>query len=528
MSGQRLAAPPHADRPTVPAPGREEPILVPGRTCWRIARADRVALIVDAADYFAAAKRAMREARHRLMLVGWDFDLRIRLEPDREDASQPDMLGRFIQHLVENRPGLHAFILKWDMAMVKTVAREILPLLVMKWLTLRRIHFRLDSEHPLDACHHQKLMVIDDGLAFCGGIDMTRDRWDTRQHREDDPCRREPDGTPYGPFHDVAAMVDGEAAQAVGELARRRWRRAGGRRLAPVPPCRVPWPDGVPVDLRDVDVAIARTEPDYDGHPRIDEIERLYVAALSAARRTIYLESQYLSSRAIREVLARRLGEPDGPEVVIINPQHAEGWLERWSMDAARSQVVHALRRADRYDRFRIYYPVNAAGTAIYVHAKVMAIDDRLLRLGSSNLNNRSMGFDTECDIAVDAVGQPDEPAVRQAVRAFRDRLLAEHLDVAPDDVERALDRTGSLIRAIETLRRDQGRSLRPVVVREIGDAEAAILDLQLFNPESQARRERRVVHAMKKVATRYYPVAAGVAAGLGLGLWVRGRRRRR
>ena len=182
MADHRLAQPPAAPRRDDAAPRPpEEPILVPGRTCWRIARADHLGLIVDAADYFAAAKAAMGAARRRLMLVGWDFDLRIRLEPDRDDARQPDMLGRFIQNLVENRPGLHAFILKWDMAMVKTIAREIVPLLAMRWLTMRRIHFRLDSEHPLDACHHQKMMVIDDGLAFCGGIDMTRDRWEDRK-----------------------------------------------------------------------------------------------------------------------------------------------------------------------------------------------------------------------------------------------------------------------------------------------------------------------------------------------------------
>ncbi|WP_084536497.1 phospholipase D-like domain-containing protein [Azospirillum halopraeferens] len=513
--------------PEAPIPP-ETPILVPGKTCWRIARADRLALIVDAAAYFAAAKAAMGLARHRLMMVGWDFDLRIRLEPDREDARQPDMLGRFVQHLVQSRPGLQAFILKWDMAMVKTIAREIVPLLVMQWLTMRRIHFRLDSEHPLDACHHQKLMVIDDALAFCGGIDMTRDRWDTPEHRENDPCRVEPDGTPYEPFHDVAALFDGDAAVAMGDLARRRWRRAGGRRLPPVPPPSgpFPWPDGVAVAMRNVDVAIARTEPDYDGHPLIDEIKELYVAALSAARRTIYLESQYLSSRAIREVLVRRLEEPGGPEVVVVNPQHAEGWLERWSMDAARSQVVGRLRRADRHDRLRLFYPVNAAGTPIYVHAKVMVIDDRLLRLGSSNLNNRSMGFDTECDVAVDAAGQPDEPAVRRAIIAFRNRLLAEHLGVPPEDLAAAIDARGSLVAAIDALRRDEGRSLRPLEVRDLGETEASLVDLQLFNPESRTHRERRLVHAMKKTVTRYYPLVAGLAAGVAVGLALRRRRR--
>ncbi|HEY0832753.1 MAG TPA: phospholipase D-like domain-containing protein [Azospirillum sp.] len=505
--------------------GAEAPILVPGDTCWCIGRARHVSLIVDAKDYFTAAKTVMRSARHRLMLVGWDFDLRIRLEPDRPDAHLPDTLGLFIQHLIACRPGLRAYILKWDMAMLKTIARQIVPLLAMHWITMPRIRFRLDSRHPLDACHHQKLLVIDDSVAFCGGIDMTRDRWDTPSHREGDPHRREPNGHLYGPFHDVAAMFDGEAAAALGALARRRWHLAGGERLKPPPPHRVDWPADVPVSLRDVDIAIARTEPAYGGVPGADEIERLYLAAIAAARRTIYLESQYLSSRAIHDALARRLGEPDGPEIIVVNPESAEGWLESWSMDTARSRIVHALRRADRHGRFRIYHPVNAAGTPIYVHAKVMVIDDRLLRVGSSNLNNRSMGFDTECDIAIDAVGQPDEPAVRTAIAGFRSRLLAEHLDVSTEELEAETVAAGSLIGAIDRLRRDRGRTLLPLRVRPIGDTEAALVDLRLFNPESPKRREKRIEHLLKLVAPRGGPLVAGVAIGLCLGLAARRRR---
>ncbi len=37
------------------------------------------------------------------------------------------------------------------------------------------------------------------------------------------------------------------------------------------------------------------------------------------------------------------------------------------------------------------------------VHSKVMIVDDGFLRVGSANLNNRSMGADTECDLAFEA-----------------------------------------------------------------------------------------------------------------------------
>ncbi|HSK41588.1 MAG TPA: phospholipase, partial [Arenibaculum sp.] len=178
-------------KPSAPA-GSAQPILVPGDTCWRIVRADRFAVIVDAADYFRVAKQAMASARRALLAIGWDFDLRIRLEPDREDKSRPDQLGPFVLELVRDTPGLQAYVLKWDIAMLATLTQQVFPLMALHWLTMPRLHFRLDSRHPFGACHHQKILVIDDALAFCGGIDMTHDRWDTSAHEEDDPCRVRP------------------------------------------------------------------------------------------------------------------------------------------------------------------------------------------------------------------------------------------------------------------------------------------------------------------------------------------------
>ena len=67
-------------------------ILQPGETCWRIARASKLAFIIDGADYFALAKAAIGKARHSVYLIGWDFDLRIRLDPDAADRKPPDTL----------------------------------------------------------------------------------------------------------------------------------------------------------------------------------------------------------------------------------------------------------------------------------------------------------------------------------------------------------------------------------------------------------------------------------------------------
>ena len=119
-------------------------------------------------------------------------------------------------------------------------------------------------------------------------------------------------------------------------------------------------------------------------------------------------------------------------------------------MAVLRSRLLRRLRAADRLGRLHVYYPiVGDGGVQVRVHSKVCFIDDRLLRVGSANLNNRSMGLDTECDLAIESV----EPSVTRTIAALRNRLLAEHLGVSPETVEREHAAAGSLVRAIENLR---------------------------------------------------------------------------
>ena len=221
------------------------PVLKPGRNCWRIEEADRVAFIIDAAEYFRHAKAAMLNAKHRIMLIGWDFDVRIKLEPGEQTLEGPNTLGEFLSWLPERAAELQIYLLKWDMSIIPTLWRGMTPVFVLNWTTDKRLHFRLDGNHPPGAAHHQKIIVIDDALAFCGGIDMTVDRWDTREHLDDVPYRTEPNGDGYGPWHDATTAVDGKAARALGDLARDRWRQATDECMEPVPEGKDPWPEGL-------------------------------------------------------------------------------------------------------------------------------------------------------------------------------------------------------------------------------------------------------------------------------------------
>src|SRR5205823_4901455 len=108
---------------------------------------------------------------------------------------------------------------------------EPFPSLKLGWNTPSRVHFRLDNMLPVGASHHQKIIVVDDALAFSGGLDLTIRRWDTSRHAVNDPNRCDPAGQSYRPFHDVQMMVDGDAARVLAELARERWGRVADERV---------------------------------------------------------------------------------------------------------------------------------------------------------------------------------------------------------------------------------------------------------------------------------------------------------
>ncbi|HJS87611.1 MAG TPA: phospholipase D-like domain-containing protein [Acetobacteraceae bacterium] len=495
--------------------GEPNRILRPGETCWKLAHAGRMAVIIDAAAYFTHLKAAILNARHSILLIGWDFDTRVALDRDHPDPGLPNRLGPLLTHAVTHNRQLRVYALRWDLAFLKMPIRGTTPAFVLATLLHHRLYFRLDSHHPAEATHHQKIVVIDDCVAFCGGIDITSDRWDTPAHRDQEPHRVTPNGKPHEPWHDVTTAVDGEAARALGELARDRWQASTGWRPEAPTPGRDCWPEGLHPAFRDIDVAIARTEPAYDGMPEIREIEALYLAAIAAARRTIYLESQYFAARRISEALGRRLVEPDGPEVVIVNPKRAEGWLEEEAMGAARAVLLEELRRSDRHSRLRFYTPVTQGGVDIYVHAKVLVVDDKLLRVGSSNINNRSLGLDTECDLAVEVCpGDEDAPELRRAILSVRDSLVSEHLGVSCDALRAVLqEEDGSLVRTLNRLINPAGKTLVPFTPPALSDTERALARSHLLDPTRPESMSRTFVRGVRLFAPA--SVLALAAAGL-------------
>lgn len=486
----------------------EQRLLRPGRNCWRVETAARFAFIVDGADYFVFLRKALLKARRSILLVGWDFDTRIAFGGgDGGGDDGPKRLGEFILWLADRSPALEIRLLRWDVGAFKAMFRGNTLWTVLRWKAHPRITLKLDAKHPLAGAHHQKIAVIDDSIAFCGGIDITMQRWDTREHLDDDPRRIGPGGRPEDPWHDAASAFDGDAARALGDLARARWQAATGVALRPCEDCHDCWPGGLEPTFTGMRLGIARTIPQMDGVEPVHEIEAAWVDMIRGAKRMIYAESQYFASRRVAHAIAGRLSEEDPPEIVIVNPLSADGWLEPLAMDTARAKLVQALRRIDRHDRLRIFHPQTAGGAPIYVHAKVMVADDRVLRVGSSNFNNRSMRLDTECDVILSA-DEPGNAHLADEIARLRDDLLAEHLGVPPAVVTEKIAETGSLIATVEALR-GKGRSLVPYEIPELSDFEEWLAENEILDPNGpdeifESTAKRGLFKGWERLKTRF------------------------
>ena len=457
---------------------------------WRYAHAERASVIIDAADYFEHMQEAMLAARQRVFLIGWDFDTRIHLTHGRRwwqrpfrRGRHPSRLGSFIGWLPRHRRGLHVYILKWRVSILQFLTRGTMLWDILRWARHRRITFKFDSAHPLGCSHHQKIAVLDDRLAVCGGIDMTDKRWDTRTHREHEPGRRTVRHTSYCPWHDATMMMEGEVAAALADIGEGRWDRAGGGDLPKIQPATSSlWPQNLPVQFENVEIGISRTRADYRDCSALGEIKALFLRQIREARHFIYAESQYFASRAVAEAITARLQAPDPPEIVIVHPANADGWLEQQAMDHARAALVRAIEEADAHERFSLWMPyINE--TPIYCHAKLMIVDDAVIRIGSANLNNRSMGLDSECDVFIDS-RRPGNGHAARPIAALRCSLLAEHLGLREEDMSPLLERYGSMRGLIEGECAAAGRHLRRYHPPVLSAAVQTLAESQLLDPE--------------------------------------------
>src|SRR5690606_6305140 len=275
------------------------------------------------------------EARSTVFIVGWHIDSQTLLGDDKDDF-WPQRLGDLLRALLLRRPMLRVYVLAWDFCMLYSGEREWPPVYRQAWPEHRRLIHRLDAHHPAGGAHHQNFVVIDDAVAFVGGIDLARD---TRSTLAGSP-------TPGMAGLGAQAVFDGQAAALMGELARMRWENAIGRHSGGRHPggrhtggrwrkgkdgpaeagdAGTLWPHSLIPDMYDVRVGISRTEPAYAGRPPAGEIRQLFVDAIAAARHTLYFENGYFTAQVVAQALGSRLRHQDAPETILITQPGAAG-----------------------------------------------------------------------------------------------------------------------------------------------------------------------------------------------------------
>jgi len=459
------------------------PILHPGRNCWVVAEAADSGVLIDGEEYYRAFHDAARAARHYILLAGWQFDSGVTLLRGEQRTGDGEVrLLPFLRELCEANPELQVRILCWDYSPAFFFQRE--------WLQDVRFNaahpnivFRFDDRHPIGGSHHQKFAVIDDAVAFVGSMDLCHERWDERAHRYQCDGRCEPSGTDtYGPYHEVQAFVTGPAVRELRELFAARWRTAGAGPLdvrAPDAPRAIAVHPTVP--LGPARVAFSRTAPRIlvPDQPEIREIERLFVDAIDAAEHLVYLESQYFGARALLAAFVRRLRQADRPplEIVLVCPRALHSFSERMSIAGPQAIMFDRLRRLGAAHGHSVgIYCLAICGDDdgerdIYIHSKLGIVDDRFLTVGSANLNNRSMGLDTELNVSWES-GLRDA-RLHRAVRRVRVSLLAEHAGRKGLAAIRRLTRARGLVAELDRIAAEPGARLRAYPAVEVPPAPA-------------------------------------------------------
>lgn len=439
-------------------------LLVPGLTCATLHDAPRSGVLVDGRDFYRAVHDAARRAERSILMAGWQFASKVELlrGDDAAACAHPPRLLDFLRDLCERRPELEIHILAWDASAVFTFEREPLQRLAFRLRGHARIHYRVDNAHPFGASHHQKLVVIDRSIAFLGGMDVCNSRWDDRAHAAENPLRRSGRRS-YAPYHDVQAYVTGDAVDVLRGWFAERWRRATGDDLPATPPPRRELEIRPSFEVAAPHVGLARTLPRRKDPPAppVQELYELHLRAIAAAERCLYLETQYFSSNELCDALELRMAAGGPPlEIVLVLPEQSAGFKERISIGVYQQRILERLGRAAARTRHHlgVYYSA-ASGedgdVAVFIHSKVLAVDDRFLLVSSANAANRSMGFDTELGLAWEA------PRPTASLRNARLDLLAEHCGLPRARAHELLGAPAGLVARLDELARDGRHRLR-------------------------------------------------------------------
>lgn len=449
-------------------------IFKQGENCWVTSTATFASPLIDCANYYRALHSSIVKAKHSIFIVGWDIDSRIRLLRGEEEAQSeaPSVVSDLLAWKAEQNPDINIYLLRWDSSLAFFAQREMWAKEVWDEKTPDNVKTELDDTIPMGGSQHQKIVVIDDELVFSGGMDVSTNRWDTRDHPVLSDERMGPDGE-YGPLHDVQIVSSGPVVKDFADLVRWRWLRVAEDQPidireealngpdAPIPES---WPEGVEPWFEAVECALARTIPFMDEVEPVQEVRHMLLDLISQAENLIYIENQFTTRQEIAEALNRRLKECPSLHVIIVSSYEPKGKFEQEAFWASRIEFKDILENGVEKDRVTMTYSScqDMKGRKAYkrIHSKVMTIDDKYVVIGSSNLSNRSMSLDTEIDMVLHG----DSENNRNQVARVRNDLLAEHTGREVEDTADLLNQNNPVTALLE------GQLAHGYILTEVND----------------------------------------------------------
>ena len=389
----------------------------------------------EAEEYYDRVSELLEDASQYAIFVGWQLDSRLPLRrpvrPNQPGTALAETLKEKVIRICEARPDFQVYFLIWDHAYFYTLEREALQGRV--WDDIHpRIHFIFDNRHPFGGSHHEKVVIIDGRISLCGGIDLCDDRWDSLQHFYIDPRRSLNRRTErHGPYHDMGVQVTGPICRWIQSHIARRWQALSS----------IPFPES-PASLEHLhgghQIYFSRTACTSDievpGAPLTREIEFLFRDLIRLAQKRIILEGQYYWSETINNALIAKLHQMRGRdfEIVIVLAELSK--LKSLSKQMAYRELtlLEQIQRTADFTGARLTMGTpwvvdgEAPARAVYVHSKVMIIDDRFLSIGSANFSERALRLDSELTLTLEAT----EEAERLHIQRVTQRIL-EHWNIS-------------------------------------------------------------------------------------------------
>lgn len=300
------------------------------------------------------------------------------------------------------------------------------------------------------ASHHQKIAIIDGRVAFTGGVNLTDTYIDTEKH----PKPKDKEG--IGPWHDAYVRVEGPdivrdfvanfiGLWNLGKASMEAFLKTQAAALT----LKKPWYLGAaPTELKEADIAIDTSAPGTKPPaipaqihrtwsdpvanapfftPVREDVLQGYKEAIKQANDYIYIENQYFRDARIGTAIIDRWKRHKQLQVIVLVPSRSEEEIRNKADPvtlygaALQHEAIKAMTDA-MGGNVGVFAMERKDGAVIYVHSKLMLIDDRYARIGSANTNPRSLSLDTELDLAW---YDPD------SVRALRLRLWEEILGKA-------------------------------------------------------------------------------------------------